>query len=70
MSCRRSMELTQVATIQIHRPLLPTSFHIRKPQSRYLKPYIRVTAANSIQMLLRNLDCDGTPLHVPLKGGS
>ena len=24
-----------------------------------------VTAANSIQMLLSNLDCDGTPLHAP-----
>jgi len=25
-----------------------------------------VTAANSIQMLLSNLDCDGTQLHAPL----
>ena len=24
-----------------------------------------MTTANSIQMLLRNLDCDGTPLHAP-----
>ena len=24
-----------------------------------------MTAANSIQMLLRNLDCDGTQLHAP-----
>ena len=27
---------------------------------------MRMTAANSIQMLLRNLDCDGTQLHAPL----
>ena len=58
-------KLPGATTIQIHRPLLPTSFHIRKPQSRYFKPYM-LTAANSIQMLLRNLDCDGTPLHAPL----
>ena len=25
-----------------------------------------MTAANSIQMLLHNLDCDGTSLHAPL----
>jgi len=25
-----------------------------------------MTAANLIQMLLRNLDCDGTQLHAPL----
>ena len=31
--------LLKLLWIQIHRPLLPTSFHIRKPQSCYLKPY-------------------------------
>ena len=36
--------------------------NIKKLQSHYL----RITAANSIQMLFHNLDSDGTQLHAPL----
>ena len=36
----------------------PTSFHIRKPQSRYLKPYCYVWQ--------HNLDCHGNQMHTPL----
>ena len=45
MSRRRSMKLTQPAGCHDNPNQSPVSFHIRKVQSRYLKPYtkLRVT---------------------------
>ena len=42
MSRRRSMKLTQPAGCHDNPNQSPVSFHIRKVQSRYLKPYTKL----------------------------